>query len=51
MPGSTRKKVKVYKGVKRVEKVPAVELLDYDSGSHAMMVIPNTRNDPDLKIA
>ena len=31
--GNTRSKVNVLKGVKSEDKVPAVELLDYDGGS------------------
>ena len=36
-------------GVKSGVKVPPVELLDYDGGSHGMMGIPNTRGDLDLR--
>ena len=41
--------VKMKKSVKSEVRVPTGELLDYDSGSHAMTGIPNTRNDPDLR--
>ena len=47
--GNTRSQGKMQEGVKSGVRVPPVELVDCDGGSHAMMNIPSSRNDPGLK--